>query len=149
MRDVPLDAFPVAHGALGDMIFGMRKLLPAFALVASTVSVPAFAADWVFVTTGGMERDHYVDRTSIRQVGSYKQAWGRIDYPDPRSGEDRMLALTEYDCSGRRYRPLQLTTYYRNGQNVSNPGDRVWAYVPPDSVVESQLEYVCFGRLPQ
>jgi hypothetical protein len=116
---------------------------------APAAAAAAAAADWVYVASGGNETDHYVDRTSIRQVGAYKQAWEKAEYIDRSSEYERMLGLYEYDCAGRRTRRLQLTTYYRDGRNVGDQGDRVWVYVTPDTVAENQLDYVCFGTLPK
>lgn len=144
---VPLDALPIVHRVLSCMISAMRKLLPALTLVASAVSVPAFAADWVYVTSGGNKTDHYVDRTSIRQVGGYKQAWERIDVLDPNDDWEKVVALTEYDCPGRRTRSLQSTAFYRNGSNHLAPGGRKWRFVSPESVNEAIFDFVCFGKL--
>lgn len=126
----------------------MRKLLPALALVASAVSVPALAADWVFVFPA-TNFDLYVDRTSIRQVGSFKQAWSRMDLLDQSDDVRAAFHLTEYDCAGRRTRLLQATIYYRNGQPDLVPGEQTFRYATPDSSGEAGLDYVCFGRLPQ
>ena len=123
----------------------MRKLLLALALVASAGAVPAHAADWVIV--GGSDvGTKYVDRTSIRQVGSYKQAWARNDYRDQSDQYERMQVLDHYDCAGRRTRTLQISVYFRNGQTDSAQGGRVWDYVTPGSIDEFAFEYVCFGR---
>lgn len=137
---------PLHTGALGGINFSMRKLLPALALVASAVSVPVFAADWVFIGSG-VRGENYIDRESIRQAGRYKQAWSR---GIPRVSEfEKWLVLREFDCDGRRTRDIELIGYYPNGQTISGEGERVWAHAPPETSIEGELDYVCFGRLPQ
>lgn len=125
----------------------MRNLLNSLALVlaASVLSVPAYAADWVFVA-GHSTTTFYVDRTSIRSVGSHKQALERHDYPGRSYEFVRRILLVEYDCAGRRVRTLRATAYSRNGQNLNEPGHD-WLGVARGTFGESLFDYVCFGRL--
>lgn len=130
------------------MISSMRKLLPALVLVASAVSVPAFAADWVYVGSDSAA-EYYVDRATIRQVRTYKQAWVQTIYFDSDALLEREVNLNEFDCAGGRLRLIQSSEYFRDGQNRSETGDRVWFYAPPTSIANALIDYACFGTLPQ
>lgn len=130
------------------MIFGMRRLLPALVLVASAVSVPAFAADWVYIAES-ISQIVSIDRTSIRQVGGYKRAWIRTEYRQLSNGYQRTIGLHEVDCQGGRFRTVQFTHYYPDGRTNQLRGDQVWNYAAPETTGESIVEFVCSGRILQ
>jgi hypothetical protein len=122
----------------------MKKIALTAALIATTMSTAALAADWVLVSMND-EAVGSVDRTSIKQVGSYKRAWDKIVYNNHPEYKE-LVSLTEYDCAGGRSRDIQTTGYYQNGKS-DTIGVGEWRFATPDSTGETKLNYVCFGKL--
>jgi len=58
---------------------------------------------------------------------------------------DRVF-LQEFDCCGGLSRFLQMTFFTGGEVNEASNDPREWSYVEPDSVDETVLNYVCFGR---
>ena len=54
--------------------------------------------------------------------------------------------LQEFDCCGGLSRFLQMTFFTGGEVNEASNDPREWSYVEPDSVDETVLNYVCFGR---
>jgi hypothetical protein len=129
----------------------MRTIALTAALIAATVSTAAIAADWVWVTESTNGNRGYVDRESIRTMpNGYKRAWVRtyLSKPD-RDGDTGYRALNEYDCSERRMRGLQTTWFKDEVVTRTHNKPNEWLYVAPESTGETQLNYVCFGNLPE
>ena len=128
----------------------MRILTLSAALIATTLSSAAVAADWVLVTASTDGTLGYVDRESIRTMpNGYKRAWMRIVYAEPIDyGITSAEVFKEFDCRERRSRYLQ--SIFLKGKEVTTTVNRPsdWDYHRPDSAAEGLLEYVCFGRLP-
>jgi len=127
----------------------MRILTLSAALIATTLSSAAVAANWVLVIDSG-GGTVFVDRESIRtQPNGYKRAWTRYVYAEPIENVVTSAEIfKEFDCRERRSRSIQ---------NILLKGDSIfdqfrstedWIYERPDSNGEVLLEYVCFGRLP-
>lgn len=124
----------------------MHKRAVTIALIATTMSTAAMAADWVFVSASVADETNYVDSSSIRQVGPYKRAWSRADYVNDPEGFLKQLSYREYDCTELRYRRLSLTSYYKDGNSMT-VGASSWKFVIPGSAGEATFNYVCFGKL--
>lgn len=126
----------------------MRKISLTAALAAATLSTAAIAADWVLVSSS-MSATIYIDRDSIRTMPSgYKRAWVRSVLAEPNKwGDTSYMTLDEFDCREGRNRTLQ--SLWRKGEEVTDTSNNIseWIYVPPGSVIETQLNYVCFGKL--
>lgn len=56
----------------------------------------------------------------------------------------------EYDCSGRRYRMLNLMAYDTGSSTAKTSSSEVadWSAVTPNSLGEDQLKAVCEGKVP-
>jgi len=125
----------------------MRKSL--FATLLLTCSTAALAEDWVLVSTSDNDTDeHYVDRSSVRDYGSYKRAWTMTKYIDGwgYDGSYKSSRLFEIDCNNERTRILSLTRYYKDGDIDSiDPSSPKWIYVRPESVMKATFSFVCFG----
>ena len=128
----------------------MRKLTLIAALIATTLSSAAVAADWVLMYEDE-KADTYVDRESIRSTpNGYKRAWLRTIYGEPENtGITSVKLFAEYDCSEGRIRFLQASAYKgaENFQTMRQPTE--WRYLIPDSIEENPFNYACFGRLPE
>lgn len=128
----------------------MQKISLTAALVATTLSTAAMAADWVKVGRG-IDSDDYIDRESIRTMpNGNKRAWVLSVYFNPtKFGDTSVRALEEYDCREGRNRTLQAI-YYRGGNVIArDETTTVWHYAPPETVMDANLNYVCFGKLPE
>ena len=126
----------------------MNKLTLITALIATTLSSAAVAADWVRVGAGVAGNIFYVDRESIRTMpNGYKRAWVRVVYSEPINGPagvaDTSEVLMEYDCDEGRSRSIELT-FFRGDEFVIRERDASgWSYIRPDSVSNTFMEYVC------
>ncbi len=116
-------------------------------LMATALSAPAFASDWVLVAESVRDSKYYIDRQSIRTMpNGYKRAWERHNYDKPtKYGDTSSRHFIEYDCSGGRYRFLSGT--YFKGEEVTTMDStiREWNYVAPDTIAEGSLNFVCYG----
>lgn len=131
----------------------MRTIALTAALIAATVSTAAIAADWVIVAESDAGDVFTVDSTSIRTMpNGYKRAWEMQFYAAPLTGTgspNRAVILSEYDCSDVKSRTIQ-STYFKDDQALeTNNAPTPWVYASPGSLHEAQLNYVCFGKLPE
>lgn len=126
----------------------MRKISLTAALVAATLSTAAMAADWVFMGMG-QGRTVYIDRESIRSMpDGNKRAWFWHVYAEPDEfGTTSAQGLMEFDCKEGRIRSLQIN--FLKGEEVAARDNNIseWDYVAPDSRGETQLNFLCFGKL--
>ena len=127
-------------------------IVVSFLLVTRHQESNELAEHWVFVV-GGERANLYIDPISVEEVGYYKRARERMDTLDPSSEVARDVTLREFDCTGRRGRDLQFTTYYRTGETtggvIGDDGfDGDWYDLEPESLGMSVLDYVCFGKSP-
>ena len=118
------------------------------ALVAITLPVPAFAADWVLVGDSVSGSKLYVDLQSIRTMpNGYKRAWSRTDLKIPdKDGDNIYTGYREFDCVEKRARPLSII--FRKGEQVTYTNNAVgeWSYFSPDSMFEGLQNFVCYGK---
>lgn len=127
----------------------MRIITLSAALIATTLSSAAVAADWVLVTASTDGTLGYIDRDSIRtQSNGYKRAWMRIVYAEPIDyGITSTEIFKEFDCRERRSRSIQTIIVIDDSISDSFSSTEGWTYERPDSNGEAGLEYVCFGTL--
>lgn len=129
----------------------MIKNAKGIALVCIAALAPnsASAAEWVMVAQSvGSKVAFYVDVSQIRiNSAGYRVYWRKIEYatPKPDSGKFVKEAMfrAEADCTDRRSRGLTLVYYYTNGSNRSWSATGDWEYVAPESMNESELDFVC------
>ncbi len=92
----------------------------------------------------------FLDRTRVtRQGGGVYRVWVRSVYAQPQttdSGDtyDRVMSMMDYDCSGRRWRAVQVIQYL-GGRVVWTTEDEpsAWAAWVPDSVGETTGQAAC------
>jgi hypothetical protein len=108
---------------------------------------PAYAANWVYVTTSDRGSDYYYDSDTIQRSGNKVTYWEKVDHSRDktvkrRESKDRYLC----DCAMRTRTLLQATSYYPDGTNEAfsyNTYEQKEHAVIPDTVGESMLEAVC------
>ncbi|MEO8134487.1 MAG: surface-adhesin E family protein [Betaproteobacteria bacterium] len=105
-------------------------------------------ADWVKVLETDIV-DQYVDPATIHRDGDLRKAWRlqNLKSPTP-DGQQSLRLLSEYDCKGGRMRILLGSSYtgpMATGQSLFLGAgvESEWDRVPPDSMGELVLKYVC------
>lgn len=121
------------------------KLVVLSAVMAIALPAPAIAADWVLVTDSINDDKFYIDQQSIRTMSNgFKRAWEQNYFvKSDKYGNTSTKIYYEYDCIEKRKRLLSFIIFKDEqvNNNVNIVGD--WAYVSPDSVAESLLQFVC------
>jgi hypothetical protein len=107
-------------------------------------------AEWILLGDNPQGDQYYLDDQSIRINGKLRFVWEHINLQARgKDGELSQRMRVEYDCAQERYR---WTTFSRHsGPKVSGdilfshtwdePGR--WREIPPRSVVEAKLKFVC------
>jgi hypothetical protein len=121
------------------------KLAVLFALIAITLPVPALAADWVQVADAINGDKYYIDRQSIRTTpNGYRRGWIRNKYnTENEFGSTSDKIFYEFDCNEKRKRVLSSIFYKGEEVTSSRSVTGGWDYVPPESVSEVFLMFIC------
>jgi hypothetical protein len=128
----------------------MRIFLIAGALIVQAPPIYAGETDWIFLSAA-QGREYYVDKSSITKVSpSVRQA--RLKQvlrgvPQDRKIEEIHL-LAEYECLERRVRMLEGTALFLDGTRETKREALPWDQVNPLSNGGIQLDFVCFGKVP-
>ena len=108
---------------------------------------PAYAANWVYVTTAQTNAVYYYDSDTIRRSGNQVTVWEKVDHSrDKRVKYREALSRYRYDCADRTSTLLQATDYYPDGKIETftwETYEQKERAVTPDSVMEGMLEAVC------
>ena len=128
----------------------INMLVAATALVMA--AAPAFAVDWVYVTTGENDSDFYYDAGTIQRSGNRVTVWEKEDASRNKTVKYREQKIqSQFSCSDRTYRLLSFVTYYpdgkRNSYSLDTYEQKVEA-IPPDTIGETRLEAVCSATAP-
>lgn len=97
-------------------------------------SVPASAADWVYVGTATNEAVYFHDRSSVRRVGSYLAAWQKVDHSANVSVRHRESKdLWYYDCASDQKALKSYIDYGPSGSVMSSKtvSDYALEWTPP------------------
>ena len=136
----------------------MRNTAQA-ALVLLLMYGSAHASEWVSI--GESEDGHQemlVDVSSIRVASGIRRAWIKfVNAPHTvrgtgsESSKWAAYSVTNYsfNCTEGTSRAEALTTYYEDGTNYSVPNSSFsgsWTPVPPDTLVNGQLDFICAWR---
>jgi hypothetical protein len=128
----------------------INMLVAATALVMA--AAPAFAANWVYVTTHANGADYYYDSDTIQRSGSQVTVWRKLDHSRNKTVKYREeKSQYRYDCSRRTYTLLNIITYYPDGKVESftwKAHEQEIESVVPETVSEAVLEAVCAATAP-
>jgi hypothetical protein len=123
----------------------MKKLI--FTLLFSTLVFSSTSyAEWKLVAEN-MKAKYYVDK--IKKIDGYVYWWLLADYFKPMDSRGilTMKVYHQADCKLFRLRGLSFYIYKeqmgRGLVNDSWSSDEDWHYAPPDSSLETVLNYVC------
>ncbi len=134
----------------------MKTALLGFASFLAVCALPAAAsaADWQRVATA-KEGTIYVDARSIVLKDKLRRAWDKWQYAEdqpgfPGSGIKAFRAskhLAWYNCDERSFAVAEVVYLDAKGKGVGQVALEVdaaaFSPVAPDSVSESQLDFVC------
>ncbi len=128
----------------------INSLGAAIALVMAVT--PAFAANWVYVTTDVNGSDYYYDADTILRYGNRVTVWEKEDASRNKTVKYREQKIqSQFSCSDRTYRLLSFVAYYpdgkRNSYSLDTYEQKVEA-IPPDTIGETRLEAVCSATTP-
>jgi len=130
----------------------MRRLLAALIFAAMPQVATAQVAEpdyWLVASAdapdGGAQAAYFIDTNRVTISGTTRRAWvlGHFarDAEGVFAGVDRIHALKEFDCVGRRLRDLQLTVTFTNAERGSRTSTQTseWVYAVPDSTGDGML----------
>ena len=116
-------------------------------------ATPAFAVDWVYVSSDSAGAVHYYDSDTIRRAGSQVTVWTKTDHSrDKRFKWRAAMARYRYDCAERTRTVLHSTNYYPNGESESytwKTYEQNTIPIVPETVGEATLEAVCAATASQ
>ena len=125
---------------------GIAAPLGALCLAVMPIA-PAYAANWVYVTTNDIGIDYYYDSDTIQRSGNQVTFWQKADYSRVKARKERESKdRYRYDCAMRTRTLLQATNYYPDGNNETytyNTYEQKEKAVIPDTTGEVMLEAVC------
>lgn len=116
-------------------------------LMAAGLAAPAMASDWVRVT-GNKATNHYLDLSSVQDVGSGKKVawdWSVARVPGF-TGAQSIKARKIFDCRAGSTQTTSVVGYGPDGSVMgSDDGIDLPAFSPPASVGDFMLKFVCAG----
>jgi hypothetical protein len=129
---------------------------PINMLVAATALViaapPAFAANWVYLTTNVSDTDLYYDADTIVRSGNQVTVWEKWDHSRDKTVKERERKRRyRYDCAQRTMTLLHSIIYYPDGKSTSftwETYEQTADPIAPDTVGEAVLEAVCAATAP-
>lgn len=117
----------------------------AIALVMA--ATPAFAANWVYLTTTNNGTDMYYDADTIARSGNQVTVWEKLDHSQDKTFKQRQqTTLIRYDCAGRTRTLLHIISYYPDGTNKSftfETYEQEAEPIAPGTLGEGKLEAIC------
>jgi hypothetical protein len=119
----------------------------AIALLSATP-----AENWQVFAEGDNDVVFWIDRDSIRDAGTYKQARTKSDYHRVTWGDvDHRIALEDYDCAKLALRTRGTIAFGRDGKVLRTmtlaEDESEWKVVQPDSIAAAKIDAVC-GATP-
>ena len=117
----------------------------AIALVM--VATPAFAVNWVYVSSSNAGTDYYYESDTIQRSGNQVTVWEKGDHSRDKTVKQREKKVWyRYDCAERTSTLLQLTKYYPDGK-IEMVTWKTYEQEPqaiiPGTIGEVQFEAVC------
>lgn len=107
------------------------------------VSTPAFAADWVEVTSDGKGGTYSVDRASVRRDGDSITFWIKATFSPPTSdGEDKWTIFRRADCAAQTYVDVKMN-FYVGGKLVDSAEGEDTETAKPNTVASNIQAAAC------
>lgn len=133
----------------------MRIVRRAILYSLLLLCVTAQASEWEFVTVSKSDgSSFYVNGLSTRTEGQIRTAWIKQELlPHTKKGagpfsskwESSIVTLIAFDCARESLRLQSSVAYFEDGTNTSAQfgADETWAPIPPDSVFNQELQFIC------
>lgn len=125
---------------------GTSAFLGAMCLAVVPIA-PAYAANWVYVTTSRSNAVYYYDSDTIRRSGNQVTVWEKYDWSRDKTAKQRETkARYRYDCAERTNTLLEIVDYFPDGKIEKFTYDtyrQQESAVTPDTISEIMLEAVC------
>lgn len=122
----------------------MKKLL--MTLLASLLLNGSAWAEWVKISEHG-NGVFYIDPTTLRKDDNLRRIWRITDLKKPFEGAQSFRSRVEYDCKNERSKMLYFSSHsapMAGGETLgSNNREDEWEAVPPNTVSEDVLKFVC------
>ncbi len=127
-----------------------RMSLLALLLACGT----AQAANWVSLGKAGWDgqKELFVDISSIRVNGNIRRAWTKIvmiahTQKGPGPARNKWVSYMEthifFDCVAESDSNDAIYIHYEDGTTDSKAGVEPWQPVPPDSISEDEMKFIC------
>lgn len=122
------------------------KILVVAAFVLAAFASLSFAASWVSLGKTKKRSEHFYDNDSIvKKENNITRVWVKFKYPsDDPDNVDNQTVYEEIDCTQKKFRFLQINTYYVGKDDpsvISDPTD--WDNIVPDTMTMKVLDAVC------
>lgn len=141
------------------------KYTITLALLFVLFTLPAQAANWVWMGELSDSSQTYVETETIKKVGGKVECWVTINYPKAKFVELTLgtnnktylssVSFQEFDCMNRTVQVLELTHFSgsnRSGESVktvrANRGEG-FSRVIPGSALEAMMMFVCKRSRPK
>ena len=125
---------------------GTATLLGIMCLALMPVT-PAYAANWVYVSTDTNNAVSYYDSDTIQRSGNQVTLWEKVDRSRDKTVKERQRKVQyRYDCAGRTATLLQIIKYYPDGSNETltlETYEQKAQALAPETIGEMMLEAVC------
>lgn len=130
-----------------------RILHVAILAIATIISSPAIASDWVKVGVDTESRTWFVDKSSMSRDGDLVRAWKKVEFaqpsPYPPTGELVSVAtfLEVTDCFKSITGVKESKLFAPDGSTIAShedPDDKIqWQAASPGSFLEQLIQFVC------
>ena len=115
-------------------------------------TLPAYAANWVYLTTTNNGTDIYYDADTIARSGNQVTVWEKLDHSRDKTFKQRQqTTLIRYDCAGRTRTLLHTISYYPDGTNKSftfETYEQEVDPIAPGTLGDGKLEAICAATSP-
>jgi uncharacterized protein YgiM (DUF1202 family) len=98
---------------------------------------------WFYIGTSADKQKFYYQKGLVQLETGGSALWGKSVYAD----DSYSLTLSEIDCSHKRFRDIQKTTYSSSDRFLSEKKNLDWGYISPDSVAESYRLIFCENKV--
>ena len=108
--------------------------------------------DWKVIETAANGVIYSLNLDSVRDLGTYREAWTKTDYSNVPTGDVSIRRTWEdFDCAGRRMRLRGTITYGRDGKVMRtlnlDEGKAEWKGVTPATMGEAKFDAVCSATI--
>ncbi len=124
------------------------KLFHYFPVILFCPSL-AIAANWVFIAQSVGGTSYFVDTQSMQKSGNSVTYWEKVNYSD-RDKYGDLSSKVQYTANcARREKIMRYSIFYddtNNAGNITTSGPAInpqWNPVPPESVSEGVMKFVC------